>query len=81
MTAIAYTQFRKHLGDIVQQTLEFREPVHVTRAAGEGVVLIPENDWADIMETMHLTASEENISRLQLADAQVEAEIASRKSA
>jgi prevent-host-death family protein len=81
MTAIALTQFRKHLSDVVQQAIELREPVFITRAAGEGVVLIPADEWADIMETLHLTASEKNLERLQSADAQVEIEIARRQSA
>lgn len=78
MTAIAFSNFRKHLSDIVQETIETREPVHVTRSAGEGVVVVPENEWSSIMETMHLTSTQKNASRLKAAHNQIEAEIARR---
>lgn len=81
MTAIAFSQFRKHLSDIVQETLETREPVHVTRAAGEGVVVIPENEWAALMETMHVTSTPANVGRLKAAHDEIEAEIARRTAA
>lgn len=81
MSAIAFTQFRKKLTDVVQQTIETRDPVHVTRASGEGVVLIPENDWSSIMETLHVTSSATNVKRLKAAHDEIETEIARRKSA
>ena len=78
MTAIALTNFRKHLSDVVQETIETREPVHVTRSAGEGFVVVPENEWSAIMETMHVTSTSKNVSRLKSAHNQIEAEIARR---
>lgn len=65
MGAIAFTQFRKHLTEAVEEVCDTGEPLTVTRADGRDVVVLPASEWAAMMETVHLLSSPVNASRLK----------------
>lgn len=65
MGAIAFTQFRKHLSDSVEDLLASGEPLTVTRADGQDLVILKAADFSAMQETMHLLSSPENAARLK----------------
>mgnify|MGYP001108586144 CR=1 FL=1 len=65
MSAIAFTQFRKHLTESVEEVCDTGEPLTVTRADGRDVVIVPAAEWSAIQETAHLLSSPENAARLK----------------
>lgn len=65
MGAIAFTQFRKHLTEAVEEVCDTGEPLTVTRADGRDVVILPAAEWASMQETLHLLSSPENAARLK----------------
>lgn len=73
MSAIAFTQFRKHLTEAVDEVCETGEPLTVTRADGRNVVVLSASEWASVQETLHLMSSPENKQRLDAAIAGLEA--------
>lgn len=65
MTAIAFTQFRKHLTEAVEEVCNSGEPLTVTRADGRDVVIVPAAEWSAMQETAYLLSSPENAVRLR----------------
>ena len=49
------TNFRKNVFSIVQNTVRFNEPVNITTKDGNAV-MISEEDYLGIMETLNLTS-------------------------
>ncbi len=79
MGAIAFAEFRRKTGEVIEQVCDTAEPMTVTRADGKNFVIIAEAEWASISETLHLMSSHENEIRLNDAAAEIEAEIARRR--
>lgn len=65
MTAIAYSQFRHKIGEIIEDMVFTGESVTVTRADGKNFVIVPEDEWDSINQTAHLLSSDENARRLR----------------
>ena len=55
MTTTTITNFRKNIFSIVQNTVRFNEPVNITTKDGNAV-MISEEDYLGIMETLNLTS-------------------------
>lgn len=55
MTAINATKARAELYRLLEQVGETREPVHIKGRRGSAV-LVSEDDWRSIQETLHLLA-------------------------
>lgn len=55
MTTTTITNFRKNVFSIVQNTVRFNEPVNITTKDGNAV-MISEEDYLGIMETLYLTS-------------------------
>ena len=55
MTAINATRARSELYRLLEQVSETREPVHIKGRRGSAV-LVSEDDWRSIQETLHLLA-------------------------
>lgn len=81
MGAIAFAEFKRKTGDIIEQVCDTDEPVTITRADGKNVVIVSATEWASIAATLHLMSSGENEARLNEAAAEIEAEIARRRAA
>ena len=56
MTHITATSFRNNLYNIINQVNEEHIPVSITNTRGRGAVLIGEDDWANIEETLFLSS-------------------------
>ena len=50
------THFRKNVSTLLEQTLKFNEPIHVSTRNGNVVVLI-EDDYRGILETLEMNAN------------------------
>jgi len=55
MTTLTVTEARKSLYSLVDETNISHEPVHILGKRG-GAVLISEDDWSAIEETLYLTS-------------------------
>ena len=53
MTTINVTEARKNLYSLVDEANRSHEPIHISGKRGN-VVLISEDDWSSIKETMYL---------------------------
>ncbi len=56
MTTINITQARKNLFSLVDDVNEGFNPVNIVNNRGASAVLISEQDWRDIQETLYLTS-------------------------
>ncbi|OUN86237.1 type II toxin-antitoxin system Phd/YefM family antitoxin [[Collinsella] massiliensis] len=54
MTTMTATALRKDLYNTIERVNEDCAPVHITSSRGKGAVLIGEDDWASIEETLYL---------------------------
>ena len=54
MTSISATALRKDLYNIIAEVNENCAPVNITNTRGKGAVLVGEDDWASIEETLFL---------------------------
>lgn len=54
MTSISATALRKDIYDIIAQTNENCVPIAISNTKGKGAVLIGEDEWAAIEETLYL---------------------------
>lgn len=62
-----YTRARANLKELMDQVAETREPVFITRRAGEEVALIAADELRSLLETAHLLRSPANAERLNKA--------------
>lgn len=54
MTSISATAFRQNMYNIINKVNEDCTPITITNNRGKGAVLIGEEDWAAIKETLYL---------------------------
>ena len=50
------THFRKNVSTLLEQTLKFNEPIHVSTSNGN-VVVLSEDDYRGILETLEMNAN------------------------
>lgn len=55
MVNINATGFRKNLFSLLEQTIQFNEPVNISTKSGNAV-LLSEEDYNGLMETLHLSS-------------------------
>ncbi len=53
MTKVSLSEAKKKLSNLLAQTAQSHEPIHILGKQG-GAVLISEDDWSAIQETLHL---------------------------
>ena len=70
---ISYDAFRKNLVDYLDQVAENRTELHVIRQGSSSVVVLAEEEFASIRETLHLVRSAANARRLLNAMADADA--------
>ena len=56
MTAINATAARRNLYQLITEVNENRSPVIITNARGKNAVLLSEEDWNAVQETLYLNA-------------------------
>lgn len=72
MSHVNYTEFRQNLASYMDRVCDDRDPLVVTRQKGSSVVVVAEEEYAGLMETVHLLKSPANAARLlrSIADAE-----------
>lgn len=50
------THFRKNVSTLLEQTLKFNEPIHISTRNGN-VVVLSEDDYRGILETLEMNAN------------------------
>jgi antitoxin YefM len=64
MQVISYTQARKSLEAVIAQVIEDQEPAMIRRREGGNVVLLPEQTYNSMQETLLLLSTTANAQRL-----------------
>ena len=64
MTHVSYRQLRKKLASYMDEVCDSRTPLFVTRQNARGVVLMSEDDYVGLIDTVHLLKSPANATRL-----------------
>ncbi len=67
MSSTTYTDARARLAELLDQVIEDREPVVITRRGHEPVALIAADELDSLIETVHLLRSRTNAERLLTA--------------
>ena len=64
MPTISYPDFRQHLATHMDSVWDSRAPLRVTRQNARPVIVLSEDEYDGIMETLHLLRSPANAERL-----------------
>jgi antitoxin YefM len=64
MGNVSYTELRSNLAKYMEDVCDSRAPLHVTRQNARSVVIISEDEYEGMMETLHLLRSPANAARL-----------------
>lgn len=64
MAHVSYTELRSNLASYMDAVCDDRAPLFVTRQNARTVVLIAEDEYESLMETVHLLKSPANAVRL-----------------
>jgi antitoxin YefM len=65
MTHVSYTELRQNLSRYLEEAVETRAPIVVTRQSGKGnVVMLSQAEFEGWQETVHLLSSPANAARL-----------------
>ena len=64
MSHVSYSELRANLAKYMDEVCDSRGSLHITRQNARGVVMISEEEFESIMETLHLLRSPANAARL-----------------
>ena len=64
MPTVSYTEFRQHLAAHMEDVCDSRAPLRVTRQNARSVIVISEEEYDGIMETLHLLRTPANAEHL-----------------
>ena len=64
MSYISYTELRSNLANYMDEVCNSRAPLLVTRQNARSVVIMAEDEYEALMETLHLLRSPANAARL-----------------
>ncbi len=64
MSHVSYTELRANLAKYMDEVCDGRAPLHITRQNARSVVMIAEDEYEGMMETLHLLRSPANATRL-----------------
>jgi antitoxin YefM len=64
MTHVSYTELRGNLAAYMDQVCDDRAPLVVTRQNARSVVMLSEEEYEGLLETVHLLKSPANAARL-----------------
>ena len=64
MAHVSYSQLRNNLASYMDEVCDDRAPLFVTRQNARSVVLMSEEDYEGLMETVHLLKNPANAARL-----------------
>ncbi|PZQ15896.1 MAG: prevent-host-death protein [Ancylobacter novellus] len=61
---VGFTEFRQNLARHLDEVVDSRAPLTVTRRGGRSVVVISEEEWRGMEETLHLMSNPRNAQHL-----------------
>jgi antitoxin YefM len=64
MSSVSYTDFRQHLAKYMDEVWKTRAPLRVTRQNARPVIVLSEDEYEGMIETIHLLRSPANAERL-----------------
>ena len=64
MSHVSYTELRANLAKYMEDVCDSRAPLHVTRQNARSVVILSEDEYEGMMETLHLLRSPANAAHL-----------------
>ncbi len=64
MEITTYSNFRQNLKRFLDNILNDRSVLYVTRSKGEDVVILPKSDYESMQETLSLLSNPKNAERL-----------------
>ena len=64
MSHVSYTELRANLASYMDEVCDNRTPLFVTRQNARSVVILSEDEYEGILETLHLLRSPANAERL-----------------
>lgn len=64
MTHVSYTELRANLAKYMDEVCDSRDALHVTRQNARTVVMLSEEEYEGMLETLHLLRSPVNAARL-----------------
>ncbi|PWC34156.1 type II toxin-antitoxin system prevent-host-death family antitoxin [Azospirillum sp. TSO35-2] len=73
MGHVSYTDLRNNLASFMDEVCDSHAPLVVTRQKGRSVVMISEEEYEGIMETLHLLRSPRNAEPVMAGVAQLDA--------
>lgn len=65
MRTLSYTDARNGLSGVMKKAIEDSEPVVITRNGAGSVVLLSEEDYSSMAETLHLLSTPANAERIR----------------
>lgn len=72
-TIVSYTDLRANLATYIDEALDSRAPITVTRQGRGNVVIISQEEYEGLEETVHLLKSPANADRLRRSIAAADA--------
>ena len=76
MRAVMSSEFRANMATMLEKVTNDHVPLTVVRQGGKNVVVVSEEDWAGMEETLYLLSSKANAARLMHAVAEADAGLA-----
>jgi antitoxin YefM len=73
MRHVSYTELRAHLAQYLDEVCDSRAPLQITRQNARTVVMMSEEEYEGLMETLHLLRSPANAVRLLRSIAEADA--------
>ncbi len=64
MAHVSYSDLRAHLAEYMEEVCNSHAPLLVTRQNARSVIMVSEEDYAGLIETVHLLRSPANATRL-----------------
>jgi antitoxin YefM len=61
---VSYTELRANLAKYLDEVCDTRAPLHITRQNARTVVMLSEEEYEGMLETLHLLRSPANAARL-----------------
>ena len=74
MSPVSYTELRSNLAKYMDEVCDSGAALHVTRQNAKTVVLLSEDEYEGLLETVHLLRSPANARRLLNAIREVESD-------
>jgi antitoxin YefM len=73
MAYVGFTDFRQNLASHLDEVVNSRAPLVVTRRRGKAVVVLSEEEYEAMQETLYLLSNPANAERLRRSIEEVEA--------